>query len=269
MIQANEPGPFEQSIAGLDIAAWDLAARRAGVPLYTALNPEGSSEVPVYASALTAETLDQLVPPLLDQGWGGFKVKVGFGNEQDLQAVKRLRELIGAKALMLDANQSWETETAVDQIAIFSDYAPYWIEEPIAADAGDKAWAMLAQKGPSPLAAGENLRGVDRFEDILNAGVRYVQPDPIKWGGLSALIEIADMTQRESCDFAPHYLGGGVGLLATCHAALAFGASWMEMDVTENPFRDDLVRGVNLVTDGHLHLANEPGIHLPALQQLI
>ena len=51
-LQAGEPGPFSQAIAGIDIALWDLAARRAGQPLWRLLGGEGNRRVPAYASGI-------------------------------------------------------------------------------------------------------------------------------------------------------------------------------------------------------------------------
>ena len=86
------------------MAAWDLCARRAGLPLHVLVGP-GREPVPVYASALTAEALPQLVPPRLAAGWRGFKLKVGFGARVDADALAALREMAGPEAaLVVDAN---------------------------------------------------------------------------------------------------------------------------------------------------------------------
>ena len=99
-LQSGEPGPFAQAAAGLEMAAWDLCARRAGLPLHVLLGP-GRGPVPVYASALTAEALPQLVSPRLAAGWRGFKLKVGFGARVDADALAALREMAGPEAALM------------------------------------------------------------------------------------------------------------------------------------------------------------------------
>lgn len=270
VIQANEPGPFEQCIAGLDIAAWDMVARRADIPLYSLIAPDSSARVPIYASALTAETQANLVPSLRDEGWSGFKVKVGFGLDNDMRAVEQLRGLIPDKYLMLDANQSWVLDTARYQIKALQDFEPLWIEEPIATTASTNDWVALAHSSQVPLAAGENLRGKANFEHaVKDCGIVYMQPDAIKWGGVSGLIEVAENAITHGGKFAPHYLGSGVGLLVTAHIAQALGAVWMEVDVSENPLRSNICSQVQMYSNGWLELGDKPGIGLDKFDTLL
>ncbi len=261
VIQANEPGPFEQCIAGLDIAAWDMAARRADVPLHELISPGADADVPVYASALTGETQDALVPALLDAGWTGFKVKVGFGSEQDRMAVSRLRSMIGDHGLMLDANQAWTVKTAMEAMCGLEEHYPLWIEEPLVATSPHADWTALSEGILTPVAAGENLRGFEQFQGMARGRrLSYLQPDAIKWGGISGLVQIAAFAKSSGLKFAPHYHGSGIGLMATIHAAIALEAAWMEVDVTENPLRSEMVSTSKCVQDGKLSQPESPGI---------
>ena len=260
VIQSNEPGPFEQCIAGIDIAAWDLAARRQGVPLHHLIKPNIHQDVPVYASALTPENYTELVPDLLGQGWTGFKAKVGFGLAKDMEAAGQLRRMIGEQALMLDANQAWDVTEAKNSIEALSVFQPSWIEEPIIATSPGRNWRLL-QNAAVPIAGGENLRGLHSFAQFAKANlVKYLQPDAIKWGGISGLIEVANIARHYGLRFAPHYLGSGFGLMATAHAAKALGAEWLEVDVSENPLRTEFVDYGDFIKDGHVVLSNKPGI---------
>ena len=45
-LQSGEWGPYAQAIAGLDIAAWDLRARAAGLPVRSLLNDTERKKVP-------------------------------------------------------------------------------------------------------------------------------------------------------------------------------------------------------------------------------
>lgn len=260
-LQAGEPGPFEQAIAAIDIAAWDLVARRAGLPLHALLSSDGRP-APVYASALTAETIDALVPPLADAGWRGFKLKVGLGRDADLAALERLRRLVGSDAaVMADANQRWGVREAAASGRALAAFDLSWLEEPIAADAPDRAWRALARAQPTPLAAGENLRGLRAFRaSIRSRALRVVQPDPIKWGGVSQMAAVAAAADGSGVAFCPHYLGGGVGLVATAHVATAMKAPWLEVDVTENPLREALAGRAFSVAEGRAVLSDAPGL---------
>jgi len=272
-IQCNEPGPFEQTIAALDIAAWDLVARRAGLPLAELLS--GRSErhrVPVYASALSAANLDDAVPASLNRGIDAFKLKVGFGIDTDLSALVRLREMAGSKArIMVDANQAWELEEARSLIDRLSVFELEWVEEPISAESERDAWRFLASSSRTPLAAGENIRGERAFSSLIETkAVHVLQPDVIKWGGISGCRSVAQKALDAGLRFCPHYLGGGIGLLASAHllSSMATG-DLLELDMSENPWIETLTADAMVIENGFLIFGEEPGLGVvPDLDRL-
>ncbi len=259
-LQSGEPGPFAQVVGGLDVAAWDAVAQRAGTPLWRLLAPDAHARVlTAYASGIDGNDIDTLIPPLQQAGWHAYKLKVGFGTEEDRRSLGRLRAATGPDAsLMVDANQAWEFAEAEQQIRALADEGLHWIEEPIAADRPADEWSVLTDIGP-PIAAGENLRGDDAFETAIDAGIEVLQPDVIKWGGLSGARRIAEMARKAGVLWAPHYLAGGVGLAASAHLALACNAGFLEFDVNPNPLRDGLLGGAIMVEDGHVHIADRSG----------
>ncbi len=77
-LQCGEPGPFRQCIAALDQAAWDLCARRAGLPVARLFEPRASCTVPTYASGIHVADAERLAPELAALGFMRLKLKVGF-----------------------------------------------------------------------------------------------------------------------------------------------------------------------------------------------
>lgn len=115
-IQSGEPGPLAQCIAGLDIAAWDLVARRAGTALWRLLGGR-ERQLRVYASGLSPDDAVALGRQKLAEGYCDFKLKVGFGPDRDLAALTQLRSALGAGCtLMADANQAWDVDTAIQML---------------------------------------------------------------------------------------------------------------------------------------------------------
>ncbi len=260
-LQAGEPGPFAQVAAGLDIALWDLAARRAGLPLVRLLGGE-RREVRAYASGIDPEEAAATVARARAEGHRCFKVKIGFGRERDLAAIRAARAALGpGEAFMLDANQRWAPEEARAFAPTIAAFGPLWLEEPLAADTPWQAWRELARLGP-PLAAGENLRGRAAFEAALESGAfAYLQPDLCKWGGISGGLPLARKIAAAGAVYCPHYLGGAVGLLASAHLlAATAGPGLLEMDVDPNPLRTELCGEVLPVADGLARLPEEPGL---------
>jgi L-alanine-DL-glutamate epimerase-like enolase superfamily enzyme len=61
--------------------------------------------------------------------------------------------------------------------------------------------------------------------------------------------------------FCPHYLGGGIGLLASAHLLAAAGGDGMlEIDANPNPLRSEIATALGCVTDGAAALGKAPGL---------
>ncbi len=160
-LQSAEPGPFAGCLAGLDVALWDLAARKAGVPLWRALGRDSIPEpLPAYASNLNPGGALEMVARCRARGYRAFKVKVAFDLAADLENIRAIAEGLGAgEQLMLDANQGWDMEDARGAVAAFSEFPLGWIEEPICVDDPIEHWAELAGLSTVPLAGGVNILG--------------------------------------------------------------------------------------------------------------
>jgi D-galactarolactone cycloisomerase len=259
-LQSGEPGPVAQALAGLDLAMWDIAAKHEGLPLWQMLGGK-SGTVNVYASGLNPTEPERLAASKAEEGYTAFKLKVGFGALRDLANLGALRATLGASAtLMIDANQAWNVEQAVANATELARFEPIWLEEPVAVDEPLDSWRQLARQSPIPLAAGENFRGGD-FDRFLDAGVlKVIQPDVAKWGGFSGCMPLAQLAARASAWLCPHWLGGGIGLLATLHLKAAIGGEgFAEVDANPNPLRESLA-GCLPIQNGAMTLPQEPGL---------
>ena len=271
-IQSGEPGPIAQAIAGIDTALHDLAARRAGLPLWRHLRGDAGApaagaatgEVPVYASGINPERPGDLVAALRAAGHTAFKLKVGFGTARDLDNLAAVRSAAGASAdVMVDANQAWDLDAAIAIGRRLVELAPAWLEEPLRADRPWLEWQRLAAACAIPLAAGENAIGVDAFDALIaSRAVAVVQPDLAKWGGVSGVLGVIGRVDAAGLRYCPHYLGAGVGLLASAHvlAANARDDGWLEIDANENPLRTALCPPLATLNGGRIRLDAAPGL---------
>jgi D-galactarolactone cycloisomerase len=261
-IQSGEPGPIAQVIAGMDMALWDLAARRTGQPLWRLLGGT-SSAVRVYASGLNPDSPEKLARARHREGHRAFKLKVGFGAARDLANLKALRAELGDEAeLMVDANQAWTLEDALQCAPELARFHLQWLEEPLRADRPWSEWRALSDETAIPLAAGENLAGHAAFEAALQAGaLGVVQPDTAKWGGFSGCVPVAKRVLEAGRRYCPHWLGGGIGLLASAHLLAAVGGDGMlEIDANDNPLRTLTCGPLGQVKDGTANLTDAPGL---------
>ena len=260
-IQAAEPGPIAQCIAGIDTALWDLHARRLEQPLWRLLG--GSSPVvPVYASGLNPTAPEALAVQRHAEGYRAFKLKVGFGAGRDLGNLSALRDAVKGCPLMVDANQAWDLDTARTMATAMAEFDLGWLEEPLRADRPWSEWRQLGQHASMRLAAGENLASFAAFDAALASGtLGVVQPDMAKWGGFTAGLAVAWQIIGAGLRYCPHYLGGGVGLLASAHLLAAVGGNGMlEVDANPNPLRTLTCGPVGRVTEGQVTLSDAPGL---------
>jgi L-alanine-DL-glutamate epimerase-like enolase superfamily enzyme len=260
-LQCGEPGPFAQAISGIDLALWDLSARRGRLPLWRLLGGQ-SSRIKVYASGINPGGAAQTAEAALKRGHRALKLKVGFGAETDLTNLAALRAIVGDGMLATDANQGWTARQALEMLPRLAEFDLRWLEEPIRADRPREEWRKLRAIAKMPIAAGENISSVEGFKLVLAEDVLgVVQPDIAKWGGLSACTALVRDVLKSGKTFSPHYLGGGIGLLASAHLLAGVGGDgWLEVDANDNPLRDLFCGPVANVTDGTIVLSEEPGL---------
>ncbi len=267
-LQCGEPGPFAQVIAGLDIALWDMAARRAGLPLRRVLSDTARDSVPVYASGIQIDAAERLIAGARAQGIAAFKLKVGFDADRDPRLLAEIRRSLAAhEDLACDANQGWSADQALQFLGRLEAQDLLWLEEPIIADAPDACWARIAAATPIPLAAGENIAGLAAFEAVIAAGhIRVFQPDVAKWGGLSGCRKVAQAATAAGHRYCPHFLGGGIGLIASAELLAAVGGTGLlELDVNPNPLREDVLPDGLPLSDGLWQCSAAPGLGIETL----
>jgi L-alanine-DL-glutamate epimerase-like enolase superfamily enzyme len=260
-LQSGELGPFAQAIAGIDLAVWDLVARRRNIALWKLLGGDRST-INCYASGINPTGSRQIAEAALERGHRALKLKIGFDPSTDRANLASLRDLIGDGMLAADANQAWSAAQAIDIAPQLAQFALAWLEEPIRADRPWAEWRALRHASEVPMAAGENIASREGFVQALSDDVLdVIQPDIAKWGGLSVCAVIADDIMKSGKTFCPHYLGGGIGLLASAHLLAGVGGDgWLEVDCNDNPLRDRFCGPVASIADGMVTLGDEPGI---------
>lgn len=260
-LQTGEHGPFAQCIAGVDIAMWDLVAQRQALPLWRLLGGD-APRIKVYASGINPTGAAQTAEAALRAGHRALKLKIGFGAERDLANLTALRALAGDGLLAADVNQGWSLQQALAFAPELDCFALAWLEEPLRVDQPWLTWLELKTRIRTPLAGGENIASEAAFADAFAAGaLDVIQPDIAKWGGFSQCVAVGRGARTAGKTFCPHYLGGGIGLLASAHLLAAVGGNGMlEVDFNPNPLRDALCGPVGDVHDGHITLTDAPGL---------
>ena len=202
-------GPAVLAQSALDIALWDLKARRCGLPLWRLLGGF-DPKVPCYAGGID---LDLPLDALLRQTDGNLgkdiraiKMKVGRPRlSEDVERVGAMRRHLGdAFPLMADANMRWSADVAIRAARAFASFDLTWLEEPIVPDdvAGH---ARVLREGGVPIATGENLRTLWDFRHLIaSGGVSFPEPDVANCGGVTAFMKIAHLAEAFNLPVTSH-----------------------------------------------------------------
>ena len=261
----RRPGPFAQAVSGIDLALWDLSARRRRLPLWRLLGGQ-SRRIKVYASGINPGGAAQTAEAALARGHRALKLKVGFGAETDLANLAALRAIVGARHARCRCQSGLVGRSGAGDGAAVGRVRSAMAGGAHPRRPAREEWRRLRAAAKMPIAAGENISSVEGFKDVLAEDVLgVVQPDIAKWGGLSACAGLARDILKAGKTFCPHYLGGGIGLLASAHLLAGIGGDgWLEVDANDNPLRDRFCGAVASVTDGTIVLGEEPGARIHA-----
>lgn len=202
-------GAAIMAISAIDMALWDLKAKRFGVPLWTLLGGH-DAKVPCYAGGIDLYfSLDKLLAQTDDnlaRGFRAIKMKVGRPRlSEDVARVKAMREHLGADfPLMVDANMRWSVDEAIRAARALQPHGVFWVEEPTIPDDVD-GHARIVREGGVPIAAGENLRTLFEFTQYMRASaVTFPEPDVTVCGGITPFMKIAKVAEAFNLPVTTH-----------------------------------------------------------------
>lgn len=250
-------GVATQAIAAVDIALWDLKARRADLPLAKLLGAHRDS-CRVYNTSggflqASIEEVKEKATAALDAGIGGIKIKVGQPDwRADLERVAAMREHLGDAPLMVDANQQWDRARALRMCRALEEFDLVWIEEPL--DAWDATGhADLSHRIDTPIATGEMLTSVPEHMALLDADYRgFVQPDAPRIGGITPFLTFATIAAHRGLALAPHF-----AMEIHLHLAAAYPLEpWVEHFEWLDPLFEERME----IRDGRMWLPDRPGL---------
>ncbi|WP_446051595.1 L-fuconate dehydratase [Zobellia laminariae] len=145
-------------------------------------------------------------------GFDHMKIKVGSDLQDDMRRAAIIREEIGEDLrLMMDANQKWDVDEAIENMAELKKFNPYWIEEPTSPD-DILGHAKIAKAvAPIKVATGEHCQNRVMFKQLMQAGaIEICQIDSCRVGGVNEILAILFMAAKFNIPVCPH--AGGVGL---------------------------------------------------------
>jgi L-alanine-DL-glutamate epimerase-like enolase superfamily enzyme/DNA-binding HxlR family transcriptional regulator len=245
------------ALSAVDIAVWDLRARRARLPLYRLLGAY-RDQVPAYRSldrmaGMSLEELVEAASTHVAEGFAAIKLFCGARPfEEEVDRVAAVRQAVGpAVRIMVDTNERLDQPEALWFGRQLAAHDIYWLEEPLASDdiAGH---ARLAQRLAVPIAVGEHLIGRFEFAEYLRQGAAaVVQPDLPLTGGISEGLRVATLAEAHGAALCPHSLPE----LHVHLVAAAKAGAYVECF----PLLDDLLQKPLQVSGGVVRPPERPG----------
>jgi len=158
------------------------------------------------------EKIKKLCKEAKSDGFKHIKMKVGSNLKDDIRRAKIIRDEIGIEIkLMMDANQKWDVDEAIENMKELSKFNPWWIEEPTNPD--DILGHAKISKAIRPIkvATGEHCHNRVMFKQLMQSNaIGICQIDSCRVGGVNEVLAILLMAAKYNIPVCPH--AGGVGL---------------------------------------------------------
>ena len=257
---SGQKGMPIQALSGVDIALWDILAKKANMPLYQLVGGKCNNDIPVYGYGmmLQKKSINELVELFKEEAkiikskkFRAMKMKIGLGPKDDLKLVQEVRSVVGDDfKLMVDANHAYNLNDALNVGRGLDELNIHWFEEPIAPEDYD-GYKELKVKLKTNIAAGEaEFTKYGWNQLIKNKCIDIAQPEVCGLGGITEYLKVSAMAQANFIPVINHVWGSAVSMSVNLHLLTAMpdmpgglfpSKSMLEFDTTDkNIFITDL-----------------------------
>ncbi len=275
-VKLGPEGALTGALAALDIALWDLKGKALGLPIYKLLGGAWRTRLPFYASigGNAGRGVDDVVrvvearltkekPALVKIRWDGNRAELDRDIPGDIAKAKAVRRLVGADyPLAFDANNGYSVGGAIRVGRALEELGYIWFEEPVQ-HYHVKAMGEVARALDITVSAGEQTYTLQALADLIEAGVRMVQPDIVKMGGITGLMQCMALAHAHGVELVPHQTQPTIGHTANLHILAVQMHQTKPAEFAEPSGRMyPAFRTVPKPTDGHFELSTGPGLGL-------
>lgn len=267
------------ALSAVDIALWDIEAKRLGVPLSRLLGGSLRQQSRVYythwgasiESHRTPEAFRDWAIETRSKGWTAVKWTLDAqGTEPERIAhasaeLDAIRKATGdSMDLMLEAAETFSIRSAIDFARAVDKFHPLWIEEPTLRE-NPAGLGEVAARSPVAVASGEGLFSRSEFRTLLEArGASIIQPDVLHAGGITEIRKIANLAEAYGVEIAPHQCSGPIAHVASL-AAMSVCRNFLiqEWEAADDAVFQEMTGGTYPVQhNGQVTLSDRPGLGL-------
>ena len=276
LVKLGPEGALTGALAGVDIALWDLKGKLLGQPIYKLLGGAWRTELPFYSSVGgNQDTTVEETVARVERRWRIETTRrdqdparrrphpAGLRHPGDIAKVKAVRKLVGDDMpLAFDANNQYSVGGAMRVGRVLEDLGYAWFEEPVQ-HYDVRAMGEVAQRLDITVSAGEQSYTTQALVDLILAGVRMVQPDIVKMGGITGLMQCAAICFAHGVEFVPHQTQPGIGHMANLHVLSTVMHATKPAEYADDSGRTDIAFAHPIgPKDGRFTLSERPGLGL-------
>ena len=274
LVKLGPEGALTGALAGIDIALWDLKGKAFGQPVYKLLGGAWKTALPFYASiggngrGRSLDEVLRIVEARMEDQPAAIKIR--FDNDRTdldteipdhIEKARAVRKLVGDRfPLAFDANNGYSASGAIRVGLVLEELDYWWFEEPVQ-HYHIRGTGEVARKLSITVSAGEQTYTMGGLVELIEAGVRMIQPDIVKMGGITGLLRCAALAQAHGVELVSHQTQPMVGHLANLHVCAAQmhatkPCEWNDPSARTHDIFDDPPMPV----DGLFHLNSRPGL---------
>jgi L-rhamnonate dehydratase len=255
------------TMAGIDLALWDIKGKTFGQPVYKLLGGAFHDRIRAYASILFGATpakTQEIGRHYIEQGFTAVKFgwePMGQDERTDIALVEHARRGVGDDALlMIDAGCPWDARTAMKRERQFRPFNLAWLEEPLH-PSDLSGYGRLSAVSETPIAAGEGEATRDEFLRLMDeGGVDIVQIDPTRVG-LTETMKVVSLAGDRHRRVVNHSYKTRIAIAASLHFLAATPEAFvLEYCVEDSPLLNELTNEKLPLVDGCVSMPQAPGL---------
>jgi L-alanine-DL-glutamate epimerase-like enolase superfamily enzyme len=268
-------GALTGALAALDIALWDVKGKLLGQPIYKLLGGAWRTRLPFYASigGNGERSLDQVLrvvearlrdrPAAVKIRFDADRTRPDHDIPGDIEKARAVRKLVGdGFPLAFDANNGYTAGGAIRVGRALEELGYWWFEEPVQ-HYHVKAMGEVARRLDITVSAGEQTYTLSGLAELIEAGVRMVQPDIVKMGGVTGLVRCAALAQAHGVELVPHQTQPTIGHVANLHIAASQLHATKPVELNDpTPRQHAVFANPPRPIDGFFDLPTDPGLGL-------
>ncbi len=258
-------GFYVDTIAGIDMALWDLRGKLTGLPVCRLLGSRRHTRLPVYVSGLPRATRAEraaLAKEWIDRGFGAVKFAAVVAHDGELAEMRSLREAIGpGPQILADFHWRYTDQEAIKLITQLEEYDLAVAEAPVQSE-DMEGQSRVVRAVKTPVAIGEELRTVYEYRPrFVQRCMSIIQPEMAHMG-ITSFWLVGQMAQAFHCRVMPHAtIGIGIAQAASLQVSAALANCTMhEYQHSIFDRNRQFITGDMRCEAGYFYLSEGPGL---------